>query len=114
MAKIKGGNSGLVDTKPETPIEEEKEQGFNILAKPSKPQMTHFAGNIFPQEMGKDSDAFRKFSVATGRHSIINDKLTKDDFHEGIMKKQRPSRLFNGFQVRYFVLSNRMLKYYKT
>lgn len=46
---------------------------------------------------------------------MISEKLTIDDFHEGYLDKMRPKfTLFTKWQSRYFVLTNRMLKYYKS
>ena len=45
--------------------------------------------------------------------SIRDDALTRDDFHEDFMSKQSPG-FFKVWQKRYFVMQNRMLKYYKT
>lgn len=47
------------------------------------------------------------------RPTVIDDQLTNEDFHQGIMEKRSPS-FHKRMQKRYFVLRNRMLFYYKS
>ena len=52
-------------------------------------------------------------SVVKGRMSVMNDQVNAEDNHEGYLEKQSPT-LFKMMQKRYFVLSNKLLKYFKT
>ena len=52
-------------------------------------------------------------TISVARPSIRKDVLTAEDRQQGIMEKQSPS-FHKRWQKRYFVLDNRMLKYYKT
>lgn len=103
--------------------ERESYSDFNILAKRPeglpdddadmflKPSRVNVA-SFHSKNPTADAD-LRAFSVAHGRMSVRNDQLSRDDFHEDYMEKQSPN-LFKVWQKRYFVLVNRMLKYFKT
>mmetsp|Transcript_2852 Transcript_2852/g.4862 ORF Transcript_2852/g.4862 Transcript_2852/m.4862 type:complete len:162 (+) Transcript_2852:286-771(+) len=52
-------------------------------------------------------------TVSVSRMSLKKDVLSESDFHQGLLEKQSPS-FHKLWQKRYFVLSNRLLKYYKS
>ena len=63
-------------------------------------------------DAGSENHLYNK-QISVTRTSVLNDQLTKDDYHEGILEKQSPS-FHKRWQKRYFVLKNRHLFYYKT
>jgi len=60
-----------------------------------------------------NSDHSFQRTISIARPSLRNDILSEDDFMSGVMEKQSPS-LLKRWQKRYFVLSNKVLKYFKT